>query len=143
MDTKRQIIATSFNINRNLHHDIKQILRYISENLNKEKVNICFLSTASNDSSLQKFIFWSYVKIYYNTWNIWCPDTDEASSDKDRIVIQDVIFIGGGNTFDMINKFKETSFDIVLRQAYENGVIMSGVSAGLICWFEKGITDSH
>jgi len=43
----------------------------------------------------------------------------------------------------MINKFKELKFDIVLRQAYENSVIMSGVSAGLICWFEKGITDSY
>ena len=55
---------------------------------------------------------------------------------------QDVIFVGGGNTKSMLAVWKDWGLDILLKSAYEKGVVMSGVSAGAICWFEKGITDS-
>ena len=58
------------------------------------------------------------------------------------ILEQDVIFVGGGNTKSMLAVWKEWGLDKLLKKAYQNGVIMSGVSAGAICWFEKGITDS-
>ena len=64
------------------------------------------------------------------------PDLENLIED------QDVIFVGGGNTKSMLAVWKDWGLDIYLKEAYERGVVMSGVSAGAICWFEKGITDS-
>ena len=50
--------------------------------------------------------------------------------------------MGGGNTKSMLAVWKEWGLDKILKKAYKEGVIMSGVSAGAICWFQNGITDS-
>jgi peptidase E len=55
---------------------------------------------------------------------------------------QDVIMIGGGNTANMLAVWRVHGFDAVLREAWEGGVVLTGWSAGLICWFEAGVTDS-
>ena len=54
----------------------------------------------------------------------------------------DIIYEGGGATDYMINFWIETGFDKLLRKAYEDGKVMSGISAGAICWFNSGFTDS-
>ncbi len=55
----------------------------------------------------------------------------------------DAIYVGGGNTQKMIRVWKETGTDIYLKQAYEKGIVLSGVSAGAICWFRWGNSDSR
>jgi dipeptidase E len=55
---------------------------------------------------------------------------------------QDVIVVGGGNTANMLAIWRVHAFDRILREAWEQGVILSGGSAGMICWFEAGVTDS-
>ena len=55
---------------------------------------------------------------------------------------QDVVFVGGGNTKSMLAIWNEWGMSSLLNEAYNKGVIMSGVSAGAICWFTTGITDS-
>jgi dipeptidase E len=54
----------------------------------------------------------------------------------------DVILIGGGNTANMLAVWRVHGFDGVLREAWESGVVLTGWSAGMICWFEAGVTDS-
>jgi hypothetical protein len=54
----------------------------------------------------------------------------------------DVILVCGGNTANMLAVWRVHGFDRILRDAWESGVVLSGWSAGLICWFEAGITDS-
>jgi peptidase E len=54
----------------------------------------------------------------------------------------DVILVGGGNTANMLAVWRVHGFDDVLREAWETGVVLSGWSAGMICWFEAGVTDS-
>lgn len=54
----------------------------------------------------------------------------------------DVILVCGGNTANMLAVWRLHGFDRVLREAWESGVVLAGWSAGLICWFEAGITDS-
>lgn len=61
---------------------------------------------------------------------------------KELLLQQDIIYVGGGNTRSMLALWREWGVDEVLRQAYEKGIILAGLSAGMICWFEKGITDS-
>ena len=55
---------------------------------------------------------------------------------------RDVVLVGGGNTANMLAVWRVHGFDEILREAYEQGVVLSGSSAGMICWFEAGVTDS-
>ena len=55
---------------------------------------------------------------------------------------QDVIYVGGGNTANMLAVWRVHGMDAALREAWEQGVVLCGSSAGMICWFEAGLTDS-
>lgn len=54
----------------------------------------------------------------------------------------DVIFVGGGNTANMLAVWRAHGFDSILHEAWQSGVLLAGSSAGMICWFEAGVTDS-
>jgi dipeptidase E len=67
----------------------------------------------------------------------WPPD------DLEQLVLdQDAVFVGGGNPANMLAVWRVHGFDALLRRAWEQGVVLSGSSAGGICWFEHGVTDS-
>ncbi len=61
---------------------------------------------------------------------------------RDTILNSDIIYVGGGNTKLMMNVWRELDVDKVLEEAYNKGIILSGLSAGSICWFENGHSDS-
>src|SRR5271168_389043 len=55
---------------------------------------------------------------------------------RELVLAQDVVWVGGGNTANMLAVWRVHGFDRVLREAWELGVLLAGVSAGMICWFE-------
>jgi dipeptidase E len=61
---------------------------------------------------------------------------------RSLILDQDAIFVGGGNTANMLAIWRVHGLDGFLREAWEAGVVLAGSSAGSICWFEAGVTDS-
>ena len=61
---------------------------------------------------------------------------------RELVLSQDVIVVGGGNTANMLAIWRVHGFDGLLREAWEQGTVLTGVSAGMICWFEAGVTDS-
>jgi peptidase E len=61
---------------------------------------------------------------------------------RERILEQDAICVSGGNTANMLAIWRVHGIDAMLREAWENGVVLFGASAGMICWFEAGVTDS-
>src|SRR5262249_53779722 len=61
---------------------------------------------------------------------------------REHALAQDLIVVGGGNTANMLAIWRVHGFDEILREAYEHGVVLAGSSAGMICWFEAGLTDS-
>jgi dipeptidase E len=67
----------------------------------------------------------------------WPPDDLRA-----RVLDQDLVIVPGGNTANMLAIWRLHSFDEVLREAWQAGVVLAGWSAGAICWFEAGVTDS-
>ena len=123
------------------HPGVGTIEKYILQQSDKEKPNICFIPTATGDSD-------SYKVSYYETLNkLNCNPTHldffkRTPNLEELIKNQDIIFVGGGNTKSMLSVWKDWGLDIILKEAYMEGTIMSGVSAGAICWFEKGVTDS-
>ncbi len=67
----------------------------------------------------------------------WPPDDLES-----LLLEQEIVFVGGGNTANMLAIWRVHGFDELLRRAWDRGVVLSGSSAGGICWFENGVTDS-
>jgi len=67
----------------------------------------------------------------------WPPDDLRG-----LILSQDAICVSGGNTANMLAIWKAHGIDALLREAWENGIVLWGASAGMICWFEAGVTDS-
>jgi len=112
---------------------------------NKQNPKILFIPTASGDSE-------GYIevveRVYGETLN--CAVTalkilTESPADdeiREQILSADIIYVGGGNTAKMMTAWKEKHVDRYLWQAYHNGVILSGLSAGAICWFDAGYSDS-
>jgi peptidase E len=68
----------------------------------------------------------------------------QAVDDLDGFLAdQDVVYVGGGNTRNMLLLWEAWGVDRALRFAYERGTMLAGVSAGALCWFREGITDSY
>jgi peptidase E len=71
------------------------------------------------------------------SFNPWPPD-----GLRELALAQDAIYVSGGNTANALAIWRVHGFDTVLREAWERGVLLCGWSAGMICWFEAGVTDS-
>ncbi len=107
-----------------------------------ERPKLCLLATATGDSESviarfhgvfqERSVFASHCKLF------GAPRTDLRSF----LLGQDLIYVGGGNTANMLAVWRVHGVDKILREAWEAGVVMAGVSAGMICWFEAGATDS-
>jgi peptidase E len=61
---------------------------------------------------------------------------------EDLLLSQDVIFVGGGSVANMLAVWRVHGLDVILRKAWQAGIVLAGSSAGGICWFEGGTTDS-
>ena len=117
------------------------IEEYILNLSEKKSPKICFLPTATGDDD-------SYIVRFYSIFTrLNCKPSHieffkRTTNIKNHIMEQDIVFVGGGNTKSMLSIWNEWGMSELLKNAYNEGVIMSGVSAGAICWFTSGITDS-
>ena len=117
------------------------IEKYILNLSEKNYPKICFLPTATGDDS-------SYIVRFYSIFTrLNCiPSHIEffkrTIDIRNHIMNQDIVFVGGGNTKSMLAVWNDWGMSGLLNNAYNEGIIMSGVSAGAICWFTNGITDS-
>jgi peptidase E len=104
---------------------------------------VLFLGTAGGDSERAQ------LKFYRAFTDLGCRPATLAffpfDMKRDYAVAAleaDLIYVGGGNTVAMLAVWQEFGFDSVLRQAYDAGTVLAGISAGANCWFESYITDS-
>ena len=140
MSEKGHIIAIGGGgFGRNPNH--RKIEKYILELTGKGKPNVVFFPTASAENQ-------AYIIQFYKCFTkISCEPSHvtffQRTPRLDSIINKaDVIYVGGGNTKSMLAVWQEWKLDKLLLKAYNNGKILCGVSAGAICWFEQGITDS-
>lgn len=116
---------------------------YLLKQAENSNPQICFLPTASGDSE-------QYIARFYDFFNeqscrpshlsLFKPPTRDLES---FILEKDILYVGGGNTKNLLAVWKEWELDSILRKAWHEDVILSGLSAGAICWFEQGVTDSY
>ena len=70
------------------------------------------------------------------------PLSGQTPDLENFVIDQDVLYVGGGNTRNLLTLWNDWGLDKIIRKAYENGTVLAGISAGSICWFEQGVTDS-
>jgi len=109
---------------------------------NKPRPRVCFVPTASGDSEQYLLKFYaSFAKLPANATHL--PLFRLAVTDLRSFLLgQDIVYVGGGNTRNMLVLWHEWGLDVILREAWERGTILCGISAGSICWFEEGLSDS-
>lgn len=115
----------------------------------KQPAKICFVPTASADSALYLVKFYrAFVgRALPTDLTIFDPPSMSRqpahSSDFPAFVAeQDIIYVGGGSTANLLAIWRSHGLDKVLYDAWCSGKILCGVSAGMLCWFRDGLTDS-
>jgi peptidase E len=119
----------------------RSLERYVLAQARRPNPSVCFLATASGDSE-------AYIKKFYAAFAKYrCRPTHvplfaRTPNLEGALLTQDVIYVGGGNTKSMLATWSEWGLPRVLRKAWNRGTVLAGFSAGAICWFESGVTDS-
>ncbi|WP_026691388.1 peptidase E [Alteribacter aurantiacus] len=116
--------------------------RYILNQASSDKPKVCFLPTASGDAE-------GYIERFYESFgklhcepshlSLFKPPSQDL---QDFVLEKDIFYVGGGNTKNLLALWREWGLDLVLHDAWNQGIILAGLSAGAICWFEEGVTDS-
>ena len=120
------------------------VANLIKERANGERGNALFIGTASHDSMPY---FNSFRKTYTSVHDIKAEvglivyGEMDVEKIKGKIEKADAIYIGGGDTVYMLEKWKETGLYDLIVNAYNDGKIICGLSAGAICWFKDMYTD--
>jgi dipeptidase E len=112
---------------------------------NKKSPKLLFIPTASSDSER----YWKHVQEYFGKF-LKCKtdvlflikERPSREQIRNKILSADIIYVGGGNTLLMMRLWRRLGVDKLLVQAYGNGTVLSGISAGSICWFDSGHSDS-
>jgi peptidase E len=118
------------------------LIRFVLGLTGKERPRVCFVPTASAESPDLLVRFYAELSGFAECSHIsffpWPPD-----GLRELVLSQDALFVSGGNTANMLAIWRAHGFEHVVREAWEQGVVLAGSSAGMICWFEAGVTDSY
>jgi dipeptidase E len=124
------------------HYESDALWRYLLDLSGKDRPRITLLPTASADRDDYVLGFYerlagraevSHVGLFRRT----------IADLRAHLLAQDVIFVSGGNTASMLAVWRAHGVDAILREAWEQGIVLAGTSAGALCWFEDGVTDSY
>ncbi len=110
----------------------------------KERPKVCFVGTASGDAQSYSEKFLNAMEkhdVVANELLLYRPPVARDELEK-YVLDQDVIYVGGGNTFNLMTLWKAWGLDEIFKKAHDQGVLLAGISAGSICWFDGGVSDS-
>lgn len=116
--------------------------RFVLSLTGKRRPAVAFVPTASGDSRDYCARFLRAFRRLGAKGSILSLFRRDEKDLRRTVLAKDVVYVGGGNTHNMLLLWRDWGLDRILRDAYERGVVMAGLSAGSICWFEEGLTDS-
>ena len=115
--------------------------QFVIDKLKSTNNKIGFLATASKDDEKKISLFY---KRFENTefelshFNL----TSNINGFSEWLMSKDLVYIAGGNTVFMLEIWKKNKLEHIFKDAYEKGTILSGISAGAVCWFDWILSDS-
>jgi dipeptidase E len=111
----------------------------------RDRPRVCFLPTASGDADHYLVRFYrhfpstrcepSHVSLFRRDRGVPCV--------RDHLLAQDLIYVGGGSVISLLGVWRAHGIDVILREAWEAGVVMAGLSAGSLCWFAEAMSGYH
>lgn len=143
-DGQRHILAIGgFGAARQQDLRLPALIGHALELSGAAKPRVCVLNTAAGDEPS------AYVRMYSmlaqheaRPTHLQLFSMPNVADPADLLLSQDVIFVGGGSVANMVAVWRVHGLDKVFRQAWEAGIVLTGVSAGALCWFLSGTTDS-
>lgn len=140
MSTSRHIVP--FGGMRPIPGRTHPLVEYLLDLTGKPRPRVAFIPTATGDSAEALVTMYSrlppercersHLALFHRT----------ITDIRDYLLKQDLIWVAGGNTANMLAIWRVHGVDRVLREAWEAGIVLTGGSAGSLCWFEGGTTDS-
>jgi len=124
----------------------QEFIQYTAELTGKERPRICFLPTATGDRDRYITFFYELctgLDVEPHVLRAFTSSNRQTESWEATLTSMDAIIVGGGNTLNMLAIWKAQGIDLALRKAYDQGIVMAGGSAGSLCWFDAGTTDSR
>lgn len=118
-----------------------ELEKYIIRQSGSENARVAFVPTASGEPD-------HYVSSFYVAFlKLGCRPSvltffKRTPDLRSFLLSQDIIYVGGGNTKSLLAVWHDWGVPEILREAWQSGIVLTGVSAGAICWFEQGLTDS-
>jgi dipeptidase E len=117
---------------------------YVLGLIDRERPRVCFLPSASGDAD-------HYIVRFYRTFGERCEVSHVSLfrrsggpvDPRAHLLSQDLIYVGGGSLLSLLGVWRAHGLDDVLRECWEAGVVLCGVSAGSLCWFEEAVTAFH
>jgi dipeptidase E len=131
-----------------MERTVSELDEYFVRATGARRPRVCFIATAAGDPEIM------LAKYYRAFTKLGCRTSHLAffrkpsrsaiplSTIEKELLAHDAIYVGGGNTRSMLAVWREWGLDRILRKVWEAGVLLGGMSAGAICWFEHGATDS-
>jgi len=111
----------------------------------RERPRVCFLPSASGDAD-------HYIVRFYRAFSAGRCEASHISlfrreqgpaNLREHLLSQDLIYVGGGSVVSLLGVWRAHGIDAILREAWEAGVILCGLSAGSLCWFEEAVSGFH
>ena len=143
-DGRRHVLAIGgFTPPRDQDQRLPALIGHALELSGAAQPRVCVLNTATGDEPA------GYVRMYARLAqhgarpsHLQLFPMPNVADPADLLLSQDVIFVGGGSVANLVAVWRVHGLDAVMRQAWESGVVLAGVSAGALCWFLSGTTDS-
>ena len=119
---------------------------YMAQLTGKPKPKLCYLPTASADSATGTITWFKNcapLNVEAYVQESFIASTRQAKGWDEVFLSMDGIVCSGGNTLNQQAIWKAQGIDVVLKEAWDRGIVLGGASAGSLCWFEEGTTDSR
>lgn len=125
----------------------KSFINYVVSLTKKSNPKICYIPTASADNPYAIIYDWYDpcvgLPLQPYVLRTFINSSPEQETFEQTLLGMDAIIVGGGSTLNMLAIWKAQGIDTVLKKAYDKGIVLAGGSAGSLCWFTSGYTDSR
>ena len=118
---------------------------FVLELTGKARPRVCFLPSASGDADHYTVRFYRHFSAARcEPTHLWLFRREKAPADpREHLLSQDLIYVGGGSVRSLLGVWRAHGIDEILREAWAAGVVLCGLSAGSLCWFEEGVSTFH
>ncbi len=109
-----------------------------------ERPRVCFMPTASGDADHYVVRFYNAFRERAEASHISLFRRERGAEDvREHLLSQDLIYVGGGSVISMLGVWRAHGIDEIMREAWEAGIVLCGLSAGSLCWFDEALSGFH